>query len=194
MPMVRESITTLLSFSSAANEPVGVGCLGLPIEAGICRATTSSMLTVNVCASMSATPTTLEPVWKSVLKPPDVTAIGECAGQKLSGVHCTTWLLNQVNSPVGVLLDSMEMDCSARARLTTGRAKVTSTGAATPTTSPVDGEMSVTARSARGPGTAAMPAGAEPIMATASTPTMTSTYRTTLRNAPSLRLNDQQRP
>src|SRR5690348_13078279 len=35
IPIVRESITTLFSFASAVNEPTGVGCLGLPIEAGI---------------------------------------------------------------------------------------------------------------------------------------------------------------
>ena len=36
MPMVRESITTTDCFSSAANVPIGVGYLGLPIDAGIC--------------------------------------------------------------------------------------------------------------------------------------------------------------
>ena len=55
--MVRESITTGLSLPSTVNEPTGVGCLGLPIEAGISRATSPSMLTVKVCAEMSATPT-----------------------------------------------------------------------------------------------------------------------------------------
>src|SRR6185369_2116549 len=61
--------------------------------------------------------------------------------------------------------------------------KVTSTGAATPTTSPDEGVMAVTARSDRGPGTAAKPTGAEPTMATAVAPTTTSTYRTALRNS-----------
>ena len=48
------------------------------------------MLTVNVCSLMSATPFTAEPVSKLVLKPPAVTEIGEWAGQKLSGFHCST--------------------------------------------------------------------------------------------------------
>jgi hypothetical protein len=81
MPMVRESMTTDFSFDIAEKVPVGVGCLGFPIDAGICRTTWSSMLTVNVCASMSATPFTAEPVSKLVEKPPAVTEIGEYAGQ-----------------------------------------------------------------------------------------------------------------
>src|SRR5215207_120335 len=140
MPMVRESITTDFSFANAVNVPLGVGNLDLPIDAGISRTTTSSILTVNVCASMSATPTTAEPVSKLVEKPPAVTAIGEWAGQNWSGVHCSTWLLSQLNCPVGVLGDVMSIDCSARARFVTGSAKVTSIGAATPTTSPVAGQ------------------------------------------------------
>ena len=44
MPMVRESITTLACFSNAVNDPIGVGCFGLPIDAGIWRTTWSSML------------------------------------------------------------------------------------------------------------------------------------------------------
>ena len=50
--MVRESITMDLYFSSTLNEPTGVWCLGLPIEAGICRMITPSMLTVKVCAEI----------------------------------------------------------------------------------------------------------------------------------------------
>ena len=183
MPIVRESITTLDCFSRAVNVPVGVGCLGFPIDAGICRATTSSMLTVKVCASMSATPTTFEPVSKFVAKPPPVTEIGEWAGQKVSGFHSKTWLLRQLNFPVGVLFDEMVIDCSAAARSLTGSANVTSIGAATPTTSPVAGVMLETERSAFGPGTAAIPAAVELTVATAVTPTTTSTYRTALRNA-----------
>ena len=80
--MVRESMTTGDCFSSAVNEPMGVECLGLPIDAGISRATWPSMLTVNVCASMSATPTTAAPVSKLVLAPPTDSEIVECAGQK----------------------------------------------------------------------------------------------------------------
>src|SRR6478672_1739850 len=77
----------------------------------------------------------------------------------------------------------MWMDCWARALFETGSAKVTWIGMATPTTSPDDGVMAVTARSDLGPGTAAKPAGAEPTMATAIAPTTTSTYLTALRNA-----------
>src|ERR1700754_1121342 len=149
------------------------------------------MLTVKVCASMSATPTTAEPVSKLVEKPPAVTEIGELAGQNWSGTHCTISLLSQENSPVGFWRELMVMDCSARARLTTGSAKVTSTGAATPTTSPDAGETAMTAGAPIGPGTAAMPAGAEPTMATDATPTTASTYRTTLRNVHPF---DQSRP
>src|SRR5512132_1820592 len=144
MPMVRESITTDFSFANAVNVPLGVGNFDLPIDAGISRTTTSSILTVNVCASMSAIPTTAEPVSKLVLKPPADTEIGECAGQNWSGVHSRTWLLSQSNFPVGVLAEVMVIDCSARARLVTGSAKVTSIGAATPTTSPVAGEIAAT--------------------------------------------------
>ena len=140
------------------------------------------MVTVKVCASMSAVPTTAEPLSKSVLKPPAVTEIGEWAGQNWSGIHCTIWLLSQLNCPVGVLLEVMVIDRSARTRLLTGSAKVTSIGAATPTTSPLAGEMAVTVGPAFGPGTAAIPAGAEPTMATAMTPATTSTYRTAMRN------------
>ena len=117
--MVRESITTVFSFAKAANVPWGVGNLDLPIDAGISRTTTSSILTVNVCASMSATPTTAEPLSKFVLKPPAVTAIGEWAGQNWSGIHCTIWLLSHVNRPVGVwavLFTVMVIARSAAAR------------------------------------------------------------------------------
>jgi hypothetical protein len=75
--MVRESITTLACFSSAENDPIGVGCLGLPIEAGMVRTTWPSMLTVKVCASMSATPTVAAPDSNDVLAPPAVTMIFE---------------------------------------------------------------------------------------------------------------------
>src|SRR5215207_3413407 len=102
MPMVRESITTDFSFANAVNVPLGVGNLDLPIDAGISRTTTSSILTVNVCASMSAMPTTAEPVSKLVANPPAATEIGEWAGQNWSGTHCTIWLLSQVKWPVGV--------------------------------------------------------------------------------------------
>jgi hypothetical protein len=77
MPIVRESMITLACFCSAANDPIGVGCLGLPIDAGIWRTTWPSMLTVNVCASMSATPIVAAPVSNVVFAPPAVTMMFE---------------------------------------------------------------------------------------------------------------------
>ena len=59
----------------------------MPIEAGITRATCPSMVTVNVCAEMLATPTTAAPVGLSVLKPPSVTVMWLCAGQNPVGFH-----------------------------------------------------------------------------------------------------------
>ena len=75
--MVRESMMTTDCFSSAANVPIGVGNLDLPIDAGISRMTCPSMLTVKVCASMSATPTTAAPVSNVVFAPPAVTMMLE---------------------------------------------------------------------------------------------------------------------
>ena len=101
--MVRESMMTVDCFSSARERVrCGVGNLGLPIDAGIWRTTCPSMLTVNVWASMSATPTTEAPVWKLVFAPPAVTVMVECAGQNPFGFHCTTRSLSQVKVPVGV--------------------------------------------------------------------------------------------
>ena len=48
MPMVRESITTVRCFSRAVKLPIGVGRLGLPIEAGMVRSTSPFRLTVKV--------------------------------------------------------------------------------------------------------------------------------------------------
>ena len=79
--MVRESMITGDCFSNAVNEPIGVGCLGLPIEAGIVRTTWPSMLTVKVCAFRSATPTTADPVPKEVLSPPTDIVTVPWAGQ-----------------------------------------------------------------------------------------------------------------
>ena len=64
--MVRESITTVRSLDSAEKFPIGVGRVGLPIDAGIVRSTSPFWLTVNVCAEMLATPTTWSPVSKPV--------------------------------------------------------------------------------------------------------------------------------
>src|ERR1700722_15550805 len=144
MPMVRESITTLDCFSSAVNEPIGVGCLGLPIDAGIVRTTWPSMLTVKVCAVMSATPSTAEPVSNVVFAPPAVTMMLEGAGQNPVGFHCTTRSLSQLNEPAGVAGELMPIDFSAAARLVIDWANVTVTGYATPTFWPEAGWMLAT--------------------------------------------------
>ena len=87
--MVRESITTGFCFSSTVKEPTGVGCLGLPIEAGMVRATAPSMLTVKVCLEMEATPSTAAPVSKFSGTAPTDPLIWECAGQNSVGTNCT---------------------------------------------------------------------------------------------------------
>src|SRR3954452_20513943 len=133
MPMVRESMTTLDCFSNAVKEPVGVGCFGLPIDAGISRTVWPSMLTVKVCASMSATPTVFAPVSKVVFAPPAVTVMLECAGRNPLGFHCTTRSLSHVKLPCGVAGELKWIDCSAADRLAMDCAKVTVTGYATPT-------------------------------------------------------------
>ena len=89
-------------FSSAVKVPTGVANPDLPIDAGISRTTAPSMLTVNVWASMSATPTVAPPVWKLALAPPAVTVMSECAGQNPLGFHCRTRSLSQVKLPAGV--------------------------------------------------------------------------------------------
>src|SRR5882757_7247824 len=172
MPIVRESITTGDCFSSAVNEPMGVGCFGLPIDAGISRTTWSSMLTVNVCASMSATPTTAAFVPKLVLAPPTDTEMVEWAGQNPVGVNCTASSASQVNVPAGVFGEEKPMARSAAARLETGPANVTVTGIATPTKAPAAGEMLATASCG---GTAATPLPTPPVSNTVDTPVTPST-------------------
>jgi len=127
MPMVRESMMTVDCFSSAVNCPVGVGCFGLPIDAGIWRATAPSMLTVNVWASMSATPTTEAPASKLDFAPPALTMMDECAGQNPCGFHRTTRSLSHVKLPSGVAGDVMVMVFSAARRSGMGPANVTVT-------------------------------------------------------------------
>jgi hypothetical protein len=176
--MVRESITTTDCFSSAAKVPTGVGNLDLPIDAGISRTTCPSILTVNRCASMSATPTTAAPVSNVVFAPPAVTVIGEWAGQNPSGFHCTARSLSQVNEPVGVAGEVNAMVCSAAARSAIGPANVTVTGIATPTTWPGAGLMLATSV---GSVTPAEPVATDPAVANTAMPTTTSTLRTALR-------------
>src|ERR1700754_1303179 len=106
MPTLLESIITSRSFDSTVYVPTGVGYSGLPIEAGNTPgspqcgrwcgdgsavdgpALTPSMLTVNVCSAISATPTTAGPVAKFVATVPTDSATALCAGQYLSGTQC----------------------------------------------------------------------------------------------------------
>ena len=60
MPMVRESNVTYRSLPSAVKEPVGVGNFGLPIDAGISRATSPSMLTVTPSGTLMGSRPTLD--------------------------------------------------------------------------------------------------------------------------------------
>src|SRR6201984_1418344 len=85
---------------------------------------------------MSATPRTAGPVLKSVDRPPTESATVLCDGQNPSGTHWTTSVSSHSNLPViaGVVL--MSMARSAACRLATGALNVTTTGCATPTTSP----------------------------------------------------------
>ena len=144
--MVRESNVTYRSFPSAVKEPVGVGNFGLPIDAGISRATSPSMLTVKVCASMSATLTTEAPVSKLLFSPLTETVIGVCAGKYSAGVNSTTWSSSHVNDPgvAGAPTGRTVIDDSAAERSATGSVNVTVTGCATPTVCPGWGDTPAT--------------------------------------------------
>src|SRR5689334_963963 len=84
---------------------------------------------------MLATPTTAGPVAKFVEKPPNDSAMVLCAGQKRSGIHCTTSLSTHWNLPVMAGDDLTSIARSAARRSVTGAPNVTVTGCATPTTS-----------------------------------------------------------
>ena len=94
------------------------------------------MLTVNVCCDRLATPMTDGPVSKSVANPPIDSAIVVCAGQNRSGTHCATASSSRWKLPVigGTVLRSSAR--SAARRSTTAVLNGTTTGWATPTTSP----------------------------------------------------------
>src|SRR5215467_5837264 len=94
------------------------------------------MLIVNVLSEMLATPTTAGPTANSVGMPATERAIVLCAGQNRSGTHCTTWLSSHSNLPVIAGTDLMSMARSAARLSATGPLNVTTTGCATPTTSP----------------------------------------------------------
>ncbi len=181
MPMVRESKVTFRCFCSALNVPTGVAKPGLPIDAGISRTTCSSILTVNVCADRSATPTTAAPDSKLVDAPPAVTLIWLWAGQNPSGIHCTTSSFSHANRPVTFLEEVTAIVRSAAGRSAIGSENLTTTGCATPTTSPRAGSIIAAVKVADGDETAARPGLPEPATAIAAVPVTTSTYRTALR-------------
>src|SRR5947209_16593514 len=94
------------------------------------------MVTLNVCCEMLATPTTAGPVWKLEDRPPTESATVLCAGQNRSGTHCTSSLSSHSNLPVIAGADLTSTARSVARRFATGPLKVTTTGCATPTTSP----------------------------------------------------------
>src|SRR6476620_2690012 len=97
--MVRESKTTERNFSSTGKVPVGVSYPGLPMDAGTDRATAPLMLTVKVCADMSASATTPALVRNSVRALPTCTEIGARAGRKLVGVQVSSRSFAQDKAP-----------------------------------------------------------------------------------------------
>ena len=136
------------------------------------------MLTVNVCASISATPTTDAPVSKVVFAPPAVTMMFECAGQNPFGFHCRTRSLSQVNEPAGVAGEVIAIVRSAAARLVIDCVNVTVTGIPTPTFCPEAGWMLATSVVVATPAELAV---TDPAVAIAAMPTTTSTFRRVLR-------------
>ena len=139
------------------------------------------MLTVKVCAEMSATPTTAAPVSNCIGAPPARNVTLVWAGQKVSGTHCTTLSSTQSNRPVTFVGDVILIVCSAPARSAIGLAKLTTTGCPTPTTSPGPGWTPATVKASDGDRTAAMPALPDPAIAIAAPTTAASTYRAALR-------------
>lgn len=99
-------------------------------------APTPSMLTVNVCAEISAIPSTAGPVLNSVARPPTDSATTLCAGHHRSGTHRTVSSVIHSNLPVIGGADCTVNRRSVAGRLVTGALNVTNTGCATPTTSP----------------------------------------------------------
>src|SRR4029077_1987894 len=79
---------------------------------------------------------TAGPVANFVEKPPTERATVLCAGQNRSGTHCTTSFSSHSNLPDIAGTDLMSMARSAARLSATGALNVTTTGCATPTTSP----------------------------------------------------------
>src|SRR6476660_8670219 len=128
------------------------------------------MLTVKVCASMSATPTTAAPVSNVVFAPPALTMMLECAGQNPFGFHCRTRSLSQLNDPAGLAGEAIATLRSAAARLVIDCANVNVTGIATPTFSPEAGWMLATSVGAVTPAELEV---MDPVVAIAAMPTTT---------------------
>src|SRR6476619_6937285 len=131
---------------------------------------------------MLATPMTAGPVANSLDRRPTDSATVLCAGQNRSGTHCTTSLSSHSNLPVIAGADFMSMARSAARLSATGALKVTTTGCATPTTSPRLGNTEAAA------GlydwfAAAMLAPAGPAATIALVPIAARTHRTTPRMA-----------
>ena len=160
--MVRESITTVRSFDKAAKLPTGVGRVGLPIDAGMVRSTSPSLLTVKVCAEMLATPSSASPVSNPVVRACTPTETWVWAGQYWSGTHCTTLFSTHSKCPGVLLGDVTWIDRWAAARSVTGAVNVTTTGCATPTTAPSAGKTEATPGAGFGTGTAARLRPADP--------------------------------
>src|SRR5215207_909936 len=79
---------------------------------------------------------TAGPVANSIDRPFTESATVLCAGQNRSGTHCTTSLSSHSNLPVIAGADLRSMARSAARLSVTGAVNVTTTGCATPTTSP----------------------------------------------------------
>src|SRR6185369_2389212 len=141
---------------------------------------------------MLATPMTAGPVANSLDRRPTDSATVLCAGQNRSGTHCTTSLSSHSNLPVIAGADFMSMARSVARLSATGALKVTTTGCATPTTSPRLGNTEAMAGSydwfAAAAGlyywfAAAMLAPAGPAATIALVPIAARTHRTTPRMA-----------
>src|SRR5246127_2372047 len=126
---------------------------------------------------MLATPTTAGPVSNSVDRPSTESATVLWGGQNRSGTHCTTWLSSHSNLPVIAGADLTSMARSAACRSATGELNVTTTGCATPTTSPRVGRTDAMA-SPYDCFAAARLTSAGPATTVAAVPTTARTHRT----------------
>src|ERR1700752_4272668 len=125
---------------------------------------------------------TAGPVSKSVDRPPNESVTVLCAGQNRSGTHCTTSLSSHSNLPVIAGADLTSMARSAACRSATGALKVTTTGCATPATSPRVGRTDAMADLYDWFAAAGLTA-AGAVTTLAATPIAASTHRKTPRMA-----------